>query len=507
MENIEIVERFQYKQEISNNRGHENAGVPTGKITISIPYDGGQYFTREAIADTEKTAAAPGPDATALVGHLLLSDYDKTDLGSASGLDGSYGAVRIEVPIHGGRKRLAADRQECVLEHEYAPDPNCLHAEPITVLAELFDPDGVTLLPFDSQTDETSRATGLSTGDEGAGRLLLDKLKRLPSLPFEEQQRIAGLVTYAAENIAQQASFRSYLQLRLRVRLVLPRQDDGKHTDAPVLRRVSVAWPTITSLRAVHLHLLDASADPSPVITYNPVTKCLEWHDMPLRSSAMDSEDKSLQGYESSTMVLTIEQPGELYLAPELHGRVEVDVPDRLLSGTDARLFTATGMQAAHGPRLKTQIESEFKLVLGDAFTKRVQSPCQHLYFDEVIPDRARITDIQAALETRGYDVFHCHLGGDGSAGGSALRSFVLACRTEGPDQMALWIYVEGRHLTTERQSQVDGGTTYTTQLKSGDLRLYVRGTLAGHRRELVLEMNALQKALRDQFARIRQLT
>jgi hypothetical protein len=498
-EKVLLHERFTFKQEISMQPSQERDGEPAGLIKIAVPLDGDQYFTREAIGDVQRAGWRPGPPSSALIGHLLLSGFEQTDLGSGAGLNGSFGSIPIKVPLPDGADGsgladLSADRKTCVIEHRYRPDSDSVA---LNVFAELLDPDGVDLLGEERAGAEMRRLLGGSpTAEEVAGQV-----KKLVERAAKGADRDAQLVVDdVARQITQQVSFRSYLQLRITVQLILPasvREADPK----PEISLVSLRWPTLTSMRSLRLEGDDGDSN----IKYNPNTRAIEWTGARLQAHKDDGNKDTPRTYQSDTMVLRIDQPGELYAASDLSGTVKVRVPGVLLSGMKARLFDGTGtLRDARTITSVSTVSSTFKLILDDAFAGRVLTPFQHLYFDEVIPDPMRIADVRTALESRGFVVLNQQLAAEGPAS-PALRHFLIATRSEGPDLMELWIYLEGRHQDTERQQQ-RGGARFTTKLNSGELKMFVRGSLPGDSRELVKEMNDLQRALRDRFARLRQI-
>src|ERR1700733_3871563 len=81
VERVKIEEKYQYRQEISLNADVSEVGHPAGQIKIVLPYDGDEFFTRDAYADVD-TARHGGavPTDEAVVGFLALTDYEKTDL-------------------------------------------------------------------------------------------------------------------------------------------------------------------------------------------------------------------------------------------------------------------------------------------------------------------------------------------------------------------------------------------------------------------------------------------
>ena len=58
-EKVEIAETYSVTQEISKSPWSE-PGTPTGRIEMVIPYDGGDYFTRQAGRDVDRAVAARG---------------------------------------------------------------------------------------------------------------------------------------------------------------------------------------------------------------------------------------------------------------------------------------------------------------------------------------------------------------------------------------------------------------------------------------------------------------
>jgi len=120
----------------------------------------------------------------------------------------------------------------------------------------------------------------------------------------------------------------------------------------------------------------------------------------------------------------------------------------------------------------------------------------QQLHFDEVIPDEMRIDDIKTALKGLGFRV-------DDPWPDSPEDRWLFARRPEGPDMLRLFLYVEGRRHKSRRDRRVPGGMTYRTELDSGELGIYIYGTLPRDSRPVVRQMNALQRALHERFDRL----
>jgi hypothetical protein len=495
VESVKIEEKYHYRQEISLNADVSEVGAPTGQLRIVLPYDGGEFFTREAYADVgaaRRGDAVPADEA--LVGFLALTDYEKTDLEGHLGLQGNFGSVPIAVrlpslPDPGETDQVIRDNSECVISQEYQPEP--LKIVPVRVDMELDDPDTA------EDPDRPQRPSEV----DGIADLLARWLERIEAIGKAPERQL---------------DFEPGLWLRVTVRLHLPRgQAEG--VEAKV-SKVSMSWPTHTSLTSLGLH-----AQGRPSLRYNPEQEHdgriggLEWSDVPMAfvgeqrsaesmrtadESEAENEDpesrKELVTLTSGEMTLSISNPGDFYKQDTLSGRIEVTV-NRLLSGMDARLYDAAGRPypaRRSGLKLTSVVTTEFSLSLYDAFVRRAMSPYQWLHFDEVIPSALRLDDIAMALRNRGFTV-------------PSVRNFdptdccIEAQRMQGPDQLRLQVYVRGERHKARRERSVDGVMTYRTAVDSGDLRLYVYGSLRGESKPVVQEINALRRALRERFDRL----
>jgi hypothetical protein len=447
-----IRERYFYKQEISQNAARYQEKAPQGQIKLVVPYDGDKYFNRQARRDIDHARRA---EAEALIGHLVLSNFEHANLGGLLDEGPTHGSVPIRVQIPGPadpgeRDPLVDDRRACVVSHDYVPDTGHLKVDPVDVDAWLRDPDDADFSP------------GHVDRDFDGNRL----------------------------QIMRQVGFLPELRLHMTVRLAIPREQ-AKGARAKV-RQVFIRWPTHTSLRALGLKV----GPTSHPIRYNPRREGLEWSDITMKREA-DPGVGELITFTSPEMILVIPQPGELYQEESLGGEVRIAV-NRLLSGLDARLYDATGTLRGQ-PQVARQslISTKFDLTLDDAFARRRLSPHQQMHFDEVIPAETRIDDIMMALKNLGFTVT------DSWPGRGPEKRWLFAQRPEGPDQLLLALYVEGKQHKSRRRRTVPGGMTYRTELDSGELRIYAYGWLARSSRPVVQEMNALRVALRERFDRL----
>lgn len=489
LESAGIEERYGYSQEISLNADVREVTAPTGLIKFTLPYDGEKYFTRQAYQDVAGgRRGGAGPAGEAIIGFLALTDYEATGLEKLLGLQANYGSIPIRALLpapagSGQAEQISPGSKACVISQSYQPAPPKI--VPVRIDIELDDPDTAEFRDDDAPPLRRRRA--------------------------EDASDVSALQADRAEVIRRsperQLDFVPDLWLRLTVRLRLPR--DLAHGAEAEVSNVFVSWPTHTSLSSLAL-----TADGQPQVGYNPEQEhegCkggLEWSRVPLarEESAPGAEggrdarqaDEEIITLSSGEMVLSISNPGELYKQEKLSGRIEVTV-NRLLSGMDARLYDATGRQCQPrrpGLKLQSTMTIDFSLPLYDAFARRIMSPYQWLYFDEVIPGEMRIDDIKMALRNRGFRSVSL----EGADPGNCR---IIAYRAHGPDQLQLALYVRGERYTAQRERSVPGGMTYRTSVESGDLRIYVYGFLRAESKPVVREINALRRALRERFDRL----
>jgi len=466
LESAEIEERYRYSQEISLNADIRQIAKPAGLIKLVLPYDGDKYFTRQAYRDVvgaRRGGASPADEA--IVGFLALTGYEKTGLEGPLGLQANYGSVPVRVrlpapPGPGEADQLLVDGSACVVSQEYWPEPP--RVVPVQIEIDLDDPD--------------TAAASAETRTEA--------IKKSPE---------------------RQLDFEPDLWLRVTVRLNLPRtQVAGVKAE---VSKFFMSWPTHTSLSSLTLY-----AAGRPQLRYNPEQEhegrkgSLEWSGVPMAldgagsvaedADTSDGSEDEIVTLSSRRMTLSISRPGDLYKQENLIGRVEVTV-NRLLSSMDARLYDATGKQCqSRRPELKLKsiVTTEFSLPLDEAFHRRIMSPYQWLYFDEVIPSTMRIDDIMMALRNRGFKPL---------ARGDPENCFIAAERAHGPDRLRLTLYVRGERYKARRERSVPGGMTYRTSVDSGELRIYVYGALLRESAPVVHEINALRRALHERFDRL----
>jgi hypothetical protein len=504
-EKVEITETYSVTQDISTNPSLE-AGSPEGHIEIAVPFDGRDYFTRQAAHDVEfGTGGQPGNGpGRVVIGHLLLADHTKTDLRGIMRQHNSAGVIPLEVPIPGRPEQLTDDRGTCVVAYDYRPETPEVY--PVWLEVALYDPDSVQLHAIDQLTQ---------LGHVDLGR--------------------------AINWLMRTARFTGGLEMSIRVGLAIPVKQDGA-PPSPKVKLVSVDWPVITSLHSVQLERGTTqrerdAAKPAPgkrgnhdnevpeekphAVRYNPDLGRLEWESVPVNEGTALEGSPGTRVFSSVEMRLNITHPGELFVTRErfqrqtlaIHAEVEID--GYLLSGLEAWLFDATGdwqrlpRQAVSPqsrdrkpwqPKLTTCLSVDTTFFVTDEFSKREFRPYQQYIFDGVVPDEGRITDILTILNTSNFET-EWRADAANKSSSDSPRWLLRATRQEGTSWLTLLIAVDGWKYSVDQESLKGAGQTKLTfGRESGRMRVSVLGMLPRDHAVLAYEMNHLQQALRERF-------
>lgn len=493
-ERTEITETYSVKQEISSNPTRE-AGEPTGRIEVAVPFDGRDYFTRQAAADVESGLGGRQADGAgrAVIGHLLLAEHTRTDLRTIMRQHNNAGVIPIEVPILGSLNELTDDRHTCVIAYDYHPQQAEFY--PIWLDVKLYDPDSVELH-------------------------VVDLLAQLGHIDLGK----------AIDYLMRTARFTGGLEMSITVGLAIPVRP-GARGPLPRVKLVSVDWPVITSLESVELDRDTTQAERggskpeerSHPVRYNPDRGRLEWESIPIHPGEAHEGSPGARIYQSTQMRLKIRHPGELFPTAELfreqklsiHADVEID--GYLLSGLEAWLFGATGNWQGRlpqedvrarprgrqpwQPKLTTRIGIDTEFYVTDEFAKREFRPYQQYVFDGVIPDERRITDIVTVLSHSNFETDDPWTDPNNQSRPEAPRWLLRATRREGTDQLTLLIAVDGRKYSVDQERLLGAGTVKEISgTAGGRMRLSVLGTLHRDHATLAHEMNHLQRMLRERF-------
>ncbi|GAA2632935.1 hypothetical protein GCM10010399_76630 [Dactylosporangium fulvum] len=476
-EKVELCETYAVEQEISRNPTTEQIGDGSGRIEITVPYDGSRFFTRQAVADVERVLGRRGGagEHRATVGHLLLADHTNTNgLRGVMRHHSQAGVIPVSVPVakHDGSLDLSGDRQACVIGYDYHPDHAPVY--PLQLEVWLDDPDSLT--------------------DAFAGvRTLMTRGRENPS--------------WLIERLRQEASFTSKLLFTFKVKVSLPVKGGFQRKIEPVVKHMSVEWPTLTSMQSTELYVGQLPSDPEPrvrkaAVRYNPVQSRLEWTDVPtfevLEDGAPKRGEAGTRIFHSVVCVLAVGHPGELFEQERLEVSARVEIPNYLLSGLEARSYDATGRPQVRQPEHVTKLNLRTMVYPADIFAGRTFSPYQQFVFDDIIPDEMRITDIVTVLRNSKFTVENPRP--QTPQDPLAPMWLVLAHRSQGPDDLDLLVAVEGKRAILDREHITSSSVKLKGSAESGQLKVSVLGTLPRDHRELTREMNAFQQKLRERF-------
>lgn len=487
----ELTETYRVKQEVSRNRSVEQDGDGAGRISIRVPYDGHAYFTRQAVSDVEKALrSSAGPDQRATIGHLLLADLrNASGLPAAVHRHNSAGVIPLTVPVAtAGGVDLTGDRQTCVIGYDYQPQNPSNY--PVQFTVNVHD--------LDSLADELD-AVAAAADDLDLEEVRKRAVEQLKQQWRDHPQRIT-------DSFRRKVGFSNELLLTFALTISVP-VEPGYPALHPKVTKMSIEWPTLTSLRSTRLFIEDlkspATDDFSPkAVRYNPVPVKgrLEWDNVPVRFLKPEGSgyDASTRMFQSALAVLKVGHPGDLFSDDVLEVNAEIKIPDYLMSGLQARLYDATGHPHALQPKLSTTLHIRATVYLGDIFAGRAFSPYQQFIFDDIIPDEIRITDICTVLRHSGFTVEEpLPRRQQNEATPSWL---ILARRSQGPDDLELRILVEGTRTLLDREQLMGTDVRISGSKESGRLKISALGTLHRDHQELARVMNVLQHELRDRF-------
>jgi hypothetical protein len=204
-----VTEHYEMTQEVSGNPTRDLSEPCPGRIAVTFPYDGRNYFTQEALDDVELMGESLSGDVSVIAGHVVLAPSLDASANRSLDLGEARAVIPLRIPVSGpsisGREALIDDTQACVIEHEYETSKPAL--VPLSVTMEPEDPD---------------------TAEGKIGQQLQVMLKS------------SEHVKEAVDLLRSRASFRHYLAFSVSVRLTLPRRTGSSASEsAPPLHRCS----------------------------------------------------------------------------------------------------------------------------------------------------------------------------------------------------------------------------------------------------------------------------
>lgn len=478
---IKLTEFYEYNQEISRNPSIEINSTPSGKIQVIVPYDGFEYFPREAIQDVnQQTTNELHDEANISIGHLAISNYSKTDLNDLCLQSKKYESIQILLPAHSTSfqniEQLVTEQYFCKTDYTYQPEqPELI---PVQVDLQILD-DDISMSGLYSPREKGKNLDNKNT------KILIDEITSQVQSGF----------------IFGDSSMKNSLVLYFQIKLTLA-QPNLKLS--PKINSFSIKWPL--SISKSRLELLEMDSKSTKKITYNPITQSIEWFDIQLKENKQDS----YVIYFSQPMLLFINQPSILYEQECLTGKIEIELPEYLLSGLQTRFYgydkgtLKVGILNNKVVEHKTYISTNFELILDDAFQRRMRSTSQELKFDNIFPDKECVRVITDELKTQGFLVYEYPEIQIVSSDNIEKKWLISAERSEGVDPMVLWIVVHGIQFETQRTSQI-GLAIHTSKDKSGELSMYLLGQFPRKNDSLVKRMMAFHQEVRKKLEKLRR--
>jgi hypothetical protein len=471
--NIQINETYHYYANISGNPTLEERGEPEGEITVEIPLDGHKYFTRQAYADVRRNYQEISGDLFASVGHLAVSEISPEAFWPDTTEPARRQVLNLTVPIPNEAERLESlieDRRRVISRHTYRPKwPDVYpRPRPVSLVVNLYDE-----------------------------RTLHDRFGK----KLDPNEWIS---------IAQELTFERSLFFDFRVELALPAT--LKFHGLPVLKSMRLEWPVATSYHMLQL-ITERGNGSEYNLLYVPEKGSVEWQDFAFapglypENEESDGKGATAKYYHAPTMLLRVLEPGELYRKSKLVGRLEVEIPNVLLSDLQPAYYNAAGfLNEKTDLTVTTSLVVDLEINLEQRFNRKILSPHQHLQFEGVMLEPVRMIDISTLLKDLGFRVttfegegpYHKVLEEDNR------RIYSLeAQRKEGSDDMSIWIVASGTFAPTERETVIPGGKTFKTTVVSGNMELDLHAELVGNVKKLTQVMNTIHTSLKERFRHV----
>ncbi len=461
---ISFKENYSYSSEISRNPSSQQNTDPTGQLAIEIPYDGENYFSRSALEDVKRqeTATLSG-DPNACIGYMVFPNSQHSDLDVRYSLRDHDGSLSLEIPLRQAQiasdDDLISDRFCARLDFDY--NPRSLEVYPFNIEIDVFD--------------EESIQQHLQQGDEN----LTERIAR------ESMSR----------------GFEPHLLFVVNVALVLPSRLGSKlsNTVSKIsLKSFSLEWPFPTSQSYVSVFVEKQAVS----LIYNPYQARIEWGGIQF-GDGQKQEGTGSYVLSLPQMLLVVKQPGELYKKRTLKGRMVVDVP-WLLSDVDATFYDVRGEKSNVNIETATQMVVDFDLYPDDSFARKIYAPYQHIHFEGLILEEARVADIRKALQDLGFDIRddHVHSERDSSDASALKYCTIFGQRAEGPRSILLLLQAEGRVSNVTRERERYGSERFTTNVRAGQTVVYLRAEMSGDVTRLTHVLNEVQRLLKERLYR-----
>ena len=478
-ENIKAIESYFYSSEISRNPETRQNKHPEGSVSYEVPLDGELFFSRTSLQDFQRQQRGKSLSITnGLIGHFVLNHYQRTDLESRYDLSASFGSIPLNIPLRNESLTrdddLVSDRFKVLSNYDYLP--NSPELNPVQIQVLIFDEES-----FKEALDLTEDNSNLATR--------------------------ASLTDKVAKELTIQQGFKPALMFLFKISLIMPIYAGdliNRTVSTPMLKTISLEWPFPTSQTHIALDILGGEAHKK--LIYDPHQTRIEWGDIRF-NKGFQREGVDAYFYLLPLVMLEVKQPSELYGKQILQGTVRIELPI-LLSGLDVKSYNALG-EPTNMPSVdtKTYITVDFDLYPEDCFSNKTYAPYQHIQFEGLILEEMRVADIVKALQDRGFELRDEPLKQMESGKDSVLRSCTIrARRSEGPNQIDLWLKAEGTVSEVERMRERYGAERFTARVRTGHTVIYMRAELTGNGTRLTQILNEVQLLLKERLNRFVKL-
>jgi hypothetical protein len=471
-ESVEFTETYFYEQEISlNSSSSKEKQKPCGEIKVVVPYDGHHNLKRQAIEDAKKQIKNNKSNnrIDSLIGYLAISNYNETDIDAFLDNNQRYDSIPLKIPITteliSNLESINEDRNVCIIEQKYHPNSPKIEIAKLDIKVLDDDIDFRDIL----STENTEKIS--------------DKI----------EEKVSG---FSGKN----NWFKNQLIIQINIQLAF--SEEYNLEQIPKINKISIHWPTITCLN--NIKCLVNFENSSKNIKYNPLNSSLEWKNKENNNILRSQDINNGIYYEYNPILFLISHPGELYQQDSLEGEIEIEIPDTLLSGLKTRFYQFDSQKAGslsdNHIKKSTKIISNFELILDDVFHKRPRTISQEIKFDKIFLDDECIKTVESTLETQGFEYSSSpsiHIRSDNDK--KELKYLISAWRSEGIENMSLWIVAKGKQLQTIRTTK-QKGMEIQSKDESGELTMYLLGRFVGNNHLLLRRINAIHKELRKQF-------
>ncbi len=441
----------------------QRPGKARGEITLRIPYDGYESFTRDALEDVQQLLKKRASDAelTATIGYLGWTHYQHLDLGAEWRAGLRHDTFRLDIPIQNPDltqpAQLYADSwvYKMVFPYQYKPPAGLA----VVVKALLWDEKSLFLLNDNALADHKS-----------IEHHLMDPT--------------------------------SVLILCADVQLYLPRVSNV-HGPMPKLE------PKLKSFRLHHppgflyqdIRLFTDVRNPREhPLVYDPEKKGVEWKEIclrPRRDPQNSGSERRL--FATPTMQLHFHHPEELLSQSKWYGTIDIKIPTILLSGVDICYFDATGTLIPEmNIKKSTDIHIDLAIDLPACMENRPYVAIRRLEFpgltlneDLVGELKSMLIDLEFALEGEPA------ISKDNAQAPTCL---LKASRTSDPNPLFIQVLAVGDTTITRRETAIPGGQRYTTAVRRGTTRITLWAKQKKNHHTLAQALNQLQVTLEERM-------